>query len=137
LTNLPAFKRVEVWFKLRADGCICLERITQPEPHQMYGRSAKLVVLSGPSCVGKSPLVKALAQFHPELCKTLQPLVLYNSRSPRPGERDGEAYHFRPREEIEGLRERENFVVMDVRGDLQALDWEELRRVVGKGGRAI
>jgi guanylate kinase len=99
----------------------------------MYGRSAKLVVLSGPSCVGKSPLVKALAQFHPELCKTLQPLVLYNSRSPRPGERDGEAYHFRPREEIDGLRERENFVVMDVRGDLQALDLEELRGLLGKG----
>jgi hypothetical protein len=25
---------VEVWFKLRAGGCICLERITQPEAAQ-------------------------------------------------------------------------------------------------------
>ena len=49
------------------------------------------------------------------------------------GERDGEAYHFRPREEIEGLRERENFVVMDMRGDLQALDLDELRGLLGKG----
>ena len=80
--------------------------------------SGRLVVLSGPSCIGKSPLVKALAQFHPDLHEKLQPLVLYNSRSPRPGEKDEEDYHFRRREEIENLREKENFVVMEVRGDL-------------------
>ena len=34
--------------------------------------SGRLVVLSGPSCIGKSPLVKALAQFHPDLHKKLQ-----------------------------------------------------------------
>ena len=95
--------------------------------------SGRLVVLSGPSCIGKSPLVKALAQFHPDLRKKLQPLVLYNSRSPRPGEKDGEDYHFRRREEIENLRERENFVVMEVRGDLQAFDLKELHRLLRKG----
>ncbi len=88
--------------------------------------SGRLVVLSGPSCVGKSPLVKALAQFHPDLREKLQALVLYNSRSTRPGEKDGEDYHFRRREEIEKLREDENFVVMQVRGDLQAFDLKEL-----------
>jgi len=90
-------------------------------------------VLSGPSCIGKSPLVKALAQFHPDLHKKLQPLVLYNSRLPRPGEKDGEDYHFRRGEEIENLRERENFVVMEVRGDLQAFDLKELHRLLRKG----
>ena len=25
---------VEVWFQLRQGGCICLERVTQPEPAQ-------------------------------------------------------------------------------------------------------
>ena len=54
--------------------------------------SGRLVVLSGPSCIGKSPLVKALAQFHPDLNEKLRPLVLYNSRSPRPGEKDGEDF---------------------------------------------
>jgi len=49
--------------------------------------SGRLVVLSGPSCIGKSPLVKALAQFHADLYKKLQPLVLYTSRSPVPGKR--------------------------------------------------
>ena len=95
--------------------------------------SGRLVVLSGPSCIGKSPLVKALAQFHPDLHEKLQPLVLYNSRSPRPGEKDGEDYHFRRREEIENLREKENFVVMEVRGDLQAFDLKELHGLLKKG----
>jgi chloramphenicol 3-O-phosphotransferase len=40
-------------------------------------RHGRLVLLSGPSCVGKSPLAKALAKFYPELRKTLQPLVLF------------------------------------------------------------
>ena len=89
--------------------------------------------MSGPSCIGKSPLVKALAQFHPDLHEKLRPLVLYNSRSPRPGEKDGEDYHFRHREEIEKLREKENFVVMEVRGDLQAFDLKELHGLLKKG----
>jgi guanylate kinase len=93
----------------------------------------KLIVFSGPSCVGKSPLAKALARLHPELHNALQPLVLYNSRGARPGERDGMDYHFRSREEIEELEEREGFVVLDVRGDLQALDLEELHASLNRG----
>ena len=96
-------------------------------------RSGRLVILSGPSCVGKSPLAKALAKFYPELRKTLQPLVLYNSRDARPGEADGVDYHFRPREQIENLKAKNHFVVMDVRGDLQALDLQELSASLAKG----
>ena len=97
------------------------------------GRSGRLVILSGPSCVGKSPLAKALAKFYPELRKRLQPLVLYNSRDPRPGEVDGVDYHFRSREQIENLKAKDHFVVMDVRGDLQALDLQELSVSLAKG----
>ncbi len=86
----------------------------------------RLVILSGPSCVGKSPLSRALARFHPELYQSLQPLILYNSRQARPGENDGVDYHFRSRKQIEDLKEKDHFVVMDVRGDLQALDLQEL-----------
>jgi len=89
-------------------------------------RNGRLVILSGPSCVGKSPLARALGKFYPELRKTLQPLVLYNSRAARPGEIDGADYHFRSREQVENLKEKDHFVVMDVRGDLQALDLQEL-----------
>ena len=95
--------------------------------------TGRLVILSGPSCVGKSPLAKALGRFHPDLSAKLPPIVLYNSRPPRPGERDGEDYHFRSREQIEALRDRERHVVMDVRGDLQALDLEDLSALLNKG----
>jgi guanylate kinase len=86
----------------------------------------RLVILSGPSGVGKSPLEKALQRFFPELSGRLQRLVLYNSRAPRPGESDGADYHFRSREHIEGLRSDSQFVVMEVRGDLQAIHIEGL-----------
>jgi guanylate kinase len=95
--------------------------------------NGRLVVFSGPSCVGKSPLAKALARLHPELHRSMQPLVLYNSRSARPGEMDGVDYYFRPRQEIEKLKGRDEFVVMDVRGDLQALDLKELQQSLEKG----
>jgi guanylate kinase len=95
--------------------------------------TGRLVILSGPSCVGKSPLAKALGHFHPDLSAKLQPIVLHNSRPPRPGERDGEDYHFRSREQIEALRDREPRVVMDVRGDLQALDLEDLSALLKRG----
>jgi guanylate kinase len=93
----------------------------------------RLVILSGSSCVGKSPLAKALAKFYPELRNRLQPLVLYNSRDPRPGEVDGVDYHFRSREQIENLKANDHFVVMDVRSDLQGLDLQELSALLAKG----
>jgi guanylate kinase len=93
----------------------------------------RLIVLSGPSCVGKSPLAKTLGRFHPDLSAKLRRVVLFNSRSPRPGERDGEDYHFRAREQIERLRDRERYVVLDVRGDLQALDLEDLSALLRRG----
>jgi len=88
--------------------------------------NGRLVILAGPSCVGKSPLAAALGRLHPGLAERLRPLVLHNSRPPRPGEVDGVDYHFRTRVQIGGLRERDGFVVMEVRGDLQALDVGEL-----------
>jgi len=95
--------------------------------------SGRLVILSGPSCVGKSPLDKALARFYPERRRRLQPLVLYNSRDPRPGEMDGVDYHFRAREQVEALGEEDRYVVLDVRGDLQALDLDDLSALLAKG----
>ena len=93
----------------------------------------RLVILSGPSCVGKSPLKKALAKFYPELSRALHPLVLYNSRAPRPGEADGVDYHFRTREQVESLRTDERFAVLEVRGDLQALDLVEFEKIINQG----
>ena len=68
------------------------------------GTTGHLVILSGPSCVGKSPLRRALATFYPQIWNRLRKLVLFNSRAPRPGELDGEDYRFRPRDQVEALK---------------------------------
>ena len=93
----------------------------------------RLIILSGPSCVGKSPLRLALAKFHPELWGRLQKLVLFNSRAPRPGEREGVDYHFRSRAQVEDLRSKGQHAVLDVRGDLQAVDVDALTALLRQG----
>ena len=90
----------------------------------------RLVILSGPSCVGKSPLRKALAKLYRESWGRLETLVLFNSRAPRPGEREGVDYYFRSRTELEELRSKGPYAVLDVRGDLQAVDIEALKRLL-------
>jgi guanylate kinase len=95
--------------------------------------TGRLVILSGPSGVGKSPLERALGKLYPELHQQLRKLLLYNSRTARPGEVDGVDYHFRPRSHVEGLKENTRYAVLDVRGDLQALDLEELQTLLGRG----
>ncbi|MBN2350458.1 MAG: hypothetical protein JXJ22_16600 [Bacteroidales bacterium] len=90
----------------------------------------KLIILSGPSGVGKSPLYKALKRFYPELIKTFVPLVLYNSRNPRPGEEEGVDYFFRTKEQIQSLKPENQFIKMEVRGDIQAIDIKRLQEIL-------
>ncbi len=90
----------------------------------------KLIILTGPSCIGKSPLEKSLARFFPEVRKTLHKLVLYNDRAARPGEADGVDYHFRKTEQLKFLENNPDYIFMDVRGDLQALDLNELEEIL-------
>jgi guanylate kinase len=96
-------------------------------------KQGRMVILSGPSCIGKSSLHRALVRLHPELAGALQSLVLYNTRDPRPGEVDGVTYYFRSREEIKTLEEQDDYIVMDVRGDLQALDIQQLSDQLSRG----
>jgi len=95
--------------------------------------NSRLVILSGPSCVGKSPLCAALARFHPELQAKLHKLVLVNSRLPRPGEADGVDYHFRTRAQVETLRVDGRYALIEARSDLQAVDVRELESLLGRG----
>ncbi len=99
---------------------------------------ARLVLLSGPSCVGKGPLVSALRRHHPELAAQLVPLVLHNSRAPRQGEADGVDYHFRVAcAEIERLASSPGFVACDVRGDFQGLELAMIDGVLDSGHDAF
>lgn len=92
-----------------------------------------LLILAGPSCAGKSPLVKAFRRLHPELAAPFRSPVLYHSRKPRPGETDGQDYHFRTRKEIKALKEKDRYEVFKTRGHLQAVDWQEFDALIGDG----
>jgi len=59
----------------------------------------RLVVLSGPSGVGKSTVVRALRTRHPEIWLS----VSATTRFPRPGETDGVHYRFVTRERFEEM----------------------------------
>ena len=93
----------------------------------------RLIIITGPSCIGKSPLDHALKRFYPEVRNQLEPLILWNSRDPRPGEIDGVQYHFRSIEKLEELKSNPDFVVIEVRGDTQALNIKELAKKLLKG----
>ncbi|MEN9207650.1 MAG: guanylate kinase [Gloeomargarita sp. GMQP_bins_120] len=63
----------------------------------MAETSGRLIVLTGPSGVGKGTLLKRLCQRHPQL----QVSVSLTTRPPRPGEIPGQSYIFVSREEFE------------------------------------
>ena len=59
----------------------------------------RLIVLTGPSGVGKGTLMQSLLQRHPELYYS----VSVTTRSPRPGEINGKNYYFISRSKFEQL----------------------------------
>ena len=61
-----------------------------------------LVVVSGPSGVGKSTIVAELSRRHPQVV----PIVTATTRGQRDGEQDKVHYHFLSSEEFEQLRQR-------------------------------
>ena len=73
-------------------------------------QKAQLVVLAGPSGVGKGTLLFRLLQAHPDLGVS----VSVTTRSPREGEIDGKQYHFVSRDRFSDM----------VEGD-ELLEWAE------------
>jgi guanylate kinase len=65
-----------------------------------------LFVVCGPSGVGKTSLVRALVARCPELSLS----VSYTTRAPRPGERDGVAYHFVTAERFAQMQANDEFL---------------------------
>jgi guanylate kinase len=62
-------------------------------------QAGKLVVLTGPSGVGKGTLVRLLLVRHPELYLSISA----TTRNPRPGEIDGQNYYFVTKEQFEQM----------------------------------
>jgi guanylate kinase len=92
----------------------------------------KLVVLSGPSCVGKGPLRQAVRKYHPEI--KFAELLLCTSRRPRfkadtkTYEVHGIDFYFLPRSMFDQL-DRKRFIVANVRSDVQAIDILQVREL--------
>jgi len=57
----------------------------------------RLMVISGPTAVGKGTVIRYILEHHPEIKLS----VSATTRAPRPGEIDGVAYHFLSLEEFD------------------------------------
>jgi guanylate kinase len=71
-------------------------------PRVTEGRRSRLVVLAGPTAVGKGSVAAAVRERHPEVWIS----VSATTRPPRPGERDGVHYFFVSDDEFGAMVER-------------------------------
>jgi guanylate kinase len=92
----------------------------------------KFAILSGPSCVGKSPLVAALNQFHPDVKYIKIPVI--KSKESRPqGPRPEETAlwnnpdFFRTKKDILQLKGNPQYLVGDCLGLPQAVDLQKVQ----------
>jgi hypothetical protein len=100
----------------------------------MSGTAPEMLILCGPSCVGKDPLLAALRRVHPEL-PFAQPIV-HASRRPRPGERDGVDFWFRSADAIRAY-DPACFFVYPLRDQWRAIDWQDVDDKLAADGRLV
>lgn len=94
-----------------------------------------LIVVSGPSGVGKTTIVKRLLETHPE---GIELSVSATTRPPRPGERDGVDYRFwSPARFEEGIRKGEFLEHAEVYGNLYGTPRAPVERALSEGRHVI
>ena len=102
------------------------KRMTFPNP--------MLVVVSGPSGVGKSTIVAELARRRPQVV----PIVTATTREQRNGEIDGVHYHFLSDDEFEELIERDGLLEhADNHGHWYGTPVDQVRGILAAGRDAI
>ncbi|HEY9596352.1 MAG TPA: guanylate kinase [Cyanophyceae cyanobacterium] len=69
-------------------------------------QAGKLIVLTGPSGVGKGTLLRIILQRHPELYLSISA----TTRQPRPGEIDGQQYYFVNRDKFNQMIAEDEFL---------------------------
>ena len=102
------------------------KRMTFPNP--------MLVVVSGPSGVGKSTIVAELARRHPQVV----PIVTATTRERRDNEMPGVHYHFLGRDDFMRLRETRGLLEWaEVHGNLYGTPIDQVRGILAAGRDAI
>ncbi|MGH2455889.1 MAG: guanylate kinase [Candidatus Limnocylindria bacterium] len=106
-----------------------------PEPDKrMTFPNPMLVVVSGPSGVGKSTIVAALAQRFPQVV----PIVTATTRARREGEIDKVHYHFLAVDDFERLRDADGLLESaSVHGNWYGTPIEQVRGILAAGRDAI
>lgn len=85
-----------------------------------------LIILTGPSGIGKTPLLKASQRFYPKIFEKTQRIILYNDRQPRPNEQNGVDYWFLSRNELENMALQPGFIRIPSRADFQIIDTRQI-----------
>jgi guanylate kinase len=97
---------------------------------------ALLVIISGPSGVGKDTIIEALRRRHRS--PDYHYVVTCTTRARRPGETDGVSYHFLDRLRFLALRDQGGFLeANEVHGNWYGTPRDEVRTALGSGRHTI
>jgi guanylate kinase len=107
--------------------------VTDPEKRMTFP-NPMLVVVSGPSGVGKSTIVAELARRRPQVV----PIVTATTRGRREGEVEGVHYHFLSEEEFDGLIARDGLLEhANNHGHWYGTPVDQVRGILAAGRDAI